>query len=224
MAKSDKKLKGLIAELENACLEMTFLLNDIHKTTEVLSSQEVIEAIKAEKGEKGLEYLTIFLSDTANCVADATKNLAFIVKWIQCLKGESNACSPEFLNEVRMAALALTTAFREKQFKHPYYDFKNIHRYITPFNFASSLNTTISLYAMEHPSPELAEAVSILSTKPKDLIEKYEKLAEKILFYVSLIINKYVLGKIENYLNQSFAKEAENISEEEIPEELFEEE
>ena len=225
MNMEDKGYQELVGRLEDACLEMTNLLSDIHNAMEVLSSEEIIDAIRARKGEKAIASLILLVSDTEACVADATKSLAFIVKWIQCLKGESNACSPDYLEKVRLAAFELTTAFEIKRFIPSHFELQHISRYITPFNEASSLATTISLYIDETPtpSPALFKAVEILSEEPKDLIEKFNKLAQEILYLVNLLINKFVLAKINSYLKQSLHKTAEEHGNE-IPEELLEEE
>ena len=217
----DKETQELLGYLETACLKMTGLLEEIQTFLQHLSKPEMFEIMRKVRGETGVEYLSDFITYTLDSVAEAAKNLAFIVKWIQCIKGDSKTgCSPDLLEKARMAALNLQIAFSEKRYEHPYYRTKGGKSEEPFLHYETLQRYIISAELKGYPVGHLIE----LFNKPEDFLEEYNKLAHDILTYVNLLINSYVLRQINQYLTQSFAKEAENIPEEEIPEELFEEE
>ena len=217
----NKESQELLGHLESACLNMAGLLEEIHTFLEGLAKPETFDIMRKIRGETGVEYLSDFVTYTLDSVAEATKNLAFIVKWVQCLKGESkNGCSPDLLEKARIAALNLQIAFSEKRYRPPYYEIKG-GKAEEPFLHYKTLKSY--LLQAEHSGYSVGHLIEFFE-KPEDYLEEYAKLAHDILTYVNLIINSYVLKQINQYLTHSFAKEAENISEEEIPEELFEEE
>jgi len=220
--KLDTKTVELIKRLEDKCLELTGLLEEVqHFLTEV-SSPSFIELIKEVRGETGVEYLTRFTSDTIDAVAEATKNLAFIVKWLQCIKGESTTgCSPDLLEKVRLASLSLLIAFNdEKRFNPPYYTVKG-EKALWPFAHYK----TIKSYLLQGKAMGLISGEIIeMFTKPEDFIEEYNQLAQEINTLVGLIINSFVLKQINEYFKESLEKEETHITEEEANEILPEEE
>jgi len=217
---TNKETQELLGYLETSCLKMAGLLEEIHTFLQDLAKPETFDIMRKIRGETGVQYLSDFVTYTLDSVAEATKNLAFIVKWIQCLKGESKSgCSPDLLEKARIAALNLQIAFSEKRYDPPYYDIKG-GKAEEPFLHYKTLRSyLLQAQSAGHPVGHLLE----IFNKPEDFLKEYNKLAHDILTYVNLIINSYVLRQINQYLTQSFTKEAENIPEEEIPEELFEE-
>lgn len=217
----NKETKELIGHLESACLQMAGFLEELQTYLNQLAKPEMFDMLRKVRGEIGVEYLSDFVTYTLDSVAEAAKNLAFIVKWIQCLKGESKTgCSPDLLEKARLSALNLQIAFSEKRYNPPYYSIKG-GKAEEPFLHYKTLKTYI-LQAL-HAGYDVGDLVELFD-KPEDFLEEYTKLAHDILTYVNLIINNFVLRNISKYLIESHNKEAEKISEENIPEELFEEE
>jgi len=139
---------------------------------------------------------------------------------LQCIQGESKeGCSPDLIEKVREASLFLRVAFSEKRIKHPYYELLRL-------DSLSPLEKTESLYrylARAASQGYIDEKIADKIVSSQDLHQKYELLSQEVFLLVGLLINNFVLHRINNYFTEKIINEA-NITEEEANEILPEEE